>query len=321
MGLVSSKRADSFDRFSVYGITLVSNLPLRLPYAAGENCAKVVVVLEAAGSAAFRSVPHDLPLDPNDWVLHAILENGDLYMRWAEWFDFLVSADARRIVCRNLSNVPLESFEAYLTNFAVSAALVQLGEEPLHATVVDISGRAIGLLGTSGAGKSTLASYLIDRGGDLLTDDMLRVTIENGEALAHPGPNRLKLFEEAANRYLQNGANPARWSPLGEKLIYELGDPKMARPARRLSALFRLDAPTTGSDGGVTLEQLRGLELFKAISASTMTTRLHTPARLARQFRFAERLARMLPVYRLSYPRNFDVFRQVAEQIYRSALT
>jgi HPr Serine kinase C-terminal domain len=321
MCLVSSRNVKSFYRYSVYGVTLVSELRLALPHAAGENGADIVVTLEVAESQAFRSVPHDLPLDPNDWFQHAVLENGDLYMRWAEWFDFLISPDGRRVLCRNLSNVALESFEAYLTNFAVSAALIQLGEEPLHSTVVDIGGRAIGLLGTSGAGKSTLALHLIDRGGKLLTDDMLRVTIEGGDALAHPGPYRLKLFKEPADRYLRNAVSPARWSPLGEKLIYELGDPKVVRPARRLSALYRLDAPMSVSDRGVTLEQLTGLELFKTISASTMNSRLHTPARLARQFRFAERMAKLVPVYRLTYPRNFEVFSQVAEHIYRSAPT
>src|SRR5262245_34737092 len=154
----------SYHSYSVYGVTLVSNLRLSLPDAIDENGTHIVVRLEIAESHAFRSVPPNLSREPSDWLLHAVLENGDLYVRWAEWFDFLVSSSGRRVLCRNLSNIALESFEAYLTNFAVSAALVQLGEEPLHSTVVDIGGRAIGLLGTSGAGKSTLASYLIDRG-------------------------------------------------------------------------------------------------------------------------------------------------------------
>jgi hypothetical protein len=321
MCLVSSRSVKSFYRYSVYGITLVSELSLSLPPAARDNGADIVVALEVAQSQGFPPVPCDLQLDLNDWIQQAVLENGDLYMRWAEWFDFLVSSNGRRVLCRNLSNVALESLEAHLTNFAVSAALVQLGEEPLHSTVVDIGGRAIGLLGTSGAGKSTVAAYLIERGGKLLTDDMLRVSIVGGEVLAHPGPYRLKLFKEPAGRYLRNAVSAARWSPLGEKLIYELGDPKMARPARRLSALYRLDGPMREGDRRVALEQLTGLKLFKTISASTMNSRLHTPARLARQFRFAEQIARVLPVYRLTYRRNFDVLNQVAEHIYRSAPT
>jgi hypothetical protein len=37
--------------------------------------------------------------------------------------------------------------------------------------------------------------------------------------------------------------------------------------------------------------------------------------------RFAERMARVLPVYRLAYPRNFEIFSQVAKHIYRSTPT
>jgi len=37
--------------------------------------------------------------------------------------------------------------------------------------------------------------------------------------------------------------------------------------------------------------------------------------------RFAERPARVLPVYRLTYPKNFEIFSQVAKHIHRSAPT
>jgi hypothetical protein len=267
-------------------------------------------------SQVFQSLLGDLRLDSQQRFQQAVLETGDLYIRWGDWFDFVVSPDGRHVLCRNLSDVALQRFEAYLTNFAVSAALLQLGEEPLHSTVVELKGRAIGLLGNSGAGKSTLASYLIQRGGDLVTDDLLRVTFEGEHAMAHPGPYRLKLFKEPADRYLRNAASSGCWSPGGEKLIYELGDPIEARSARRLTAFFHLRR--SASEGSVAVERITGLELFKTISASSMNSRLHTPARLARHFRFAERIGGLLPVYRLSYPTNFEVLSQVAEHIYGS---
>jgi hypothetical protein len=78
--------------------------------------------------------------------------------------------------------------------------------------------------------------------GKVLTDDMLRVTIEGGDALAHPGPYRLKLFEEAANRYLRNAVIPARRIHSARRWFsLELGDPQMAHSTRRLSALYRRD--------------------------------------------------------------------------------
>jgi hypothetical protein len=303
-------------RYSVYGVTLVSKFCLSLPHAEGGNDG-IAITLEDVGSEAFQSLLSDLPVDPQQRFQQVVLETGDLYMRWRGWFDFVVSSDGRRVLCRNLSNIALERFEAYLTNFAISAALVQLGEEPLHSTVVEIEGRAIGLLGYSGTGKSTLASYLIQKRGDLVTDDMLRVTFEGQHALAHPGPYRLKLFKDPADRYLREVASVDCWTP-GGKLIYELGDPRKARGARRLSAFYQLCR--SGNEVSVAAERITGLELFKTISASSMNIRLHTPARLTRHFHFAERIAGLLPVYRLTYPTNFEILSQVAEHIYDSGL-
>jgi hypothetical protein len=50
-----------------------------------------------------------------------------------------------------------------------------------------------------------------------------------------------------------------------------------------------------------------------------MNTRLHTSARLARQFGFAERLARLLPVYDAGYPRAYPALEQVAAKIREAA--
>jgi hypothetical protein len=65
----------------------------------------------------------------------------------------------------------------------------------------------------------------------------------------------------------------------------------------------------------VSLTRIRGAELVKVILSATMNTRLHTPARLARQFSFAERLAQVLPVYEMSYPRAYPALEQVATKI------
>ena len=168
--------------YAAYGLTLLTDLPLSLPEADGSD---VVVAIDVASPDQFPSASERIVTDPDDWIQLAIREDDSLRMRWGSWFEILAPAGGKRVLCHNLSELPLTAFEAYLTNFAVGAALIQQGEEPLHATVVDIGGRAVGLLGPSGAGKSTLAAVLIDRGGVLLTDDMLRVTFEDGA----PSPN------------------------------------------------------------------------------------------------------------------------------------
>ena len=304
-------------RYRVYGLTLATDLRLNLPDADGSEAA---MELGRGEGALFSQVRKTIPRDPTDWVQHGILKDGALYMQWGSWFEILVSPDGRRVLCNNLGEIPLESFEAYLTNFAVSAALLQQGEETLHATVVEISGRAIGLLGPSGAGKSTLAAFLINKGGTLVTDDMLRVTFEHNIAFAQPGPPRIKLFRETADRYLLKRSDVGYWNPLGQKMIFEPGDQPSNVGPQRLSALYYLEvpSPTVNSDSPI-LEQLVGVELFRTILSSSMDFRLHSPEGLKRQFRFAEQLAKEVPLFRLTYSRNFDFIDQVAGRIYELA--
>lgn len=304
--------------YGVYGLTLESDTSFTLPAARpGENDQTILFTLNAAEVEAGLA---DLTLDANEPVHQIILANGGLYMRWQGLFDLLVSSDGARICCRNFSRCGFDYIEAYVMNYAVSAALLQQGEETLHATVVDINGCVIGLLGTSGAGKSTLASFLRTIGGEIVTDDVLRICISQGMALAYPGPHRLKLFPEAARRFLPDASPSSRWSPMRDKSVFDLGVAGAARAPRHLNALYHLRSPETEKDGLIVVTRLGGRELFRTISASTMNNALQTPGRLLRHFRFVERLARVVPVYGLAYPRRFEALEDVADAIMRSAL-
>ena len=261
---------------------LASELRHCLPNEPRAGNGGVIVELRVAQPHTFRGLADKLPPNPNDWLQHEIMEDGSLYMRWEHWLELLVSPDGKSVLCGNRSNVALEAFDAYLINFAVSAALLQQGEEPLHTTVVEIGDRAVGLVGPSGAGKSTLAAYLINRGWDLVTDDMLRVTFKGNTVFAHPGPRRLKLFKESAERYLQNAAcygpfNPTHGqvgNPLNEKLIFQLRGGTVVKSARRLSALFHLGQLSDLEPNRVLATPLGGQDLFKTILSSTMNTEI-----------------------------------------------
>lgn len=306
--------------YSVYGLTLISDMRLTLPEARPwPEAPSTVVTLATRDAETLKIATTNLTLDPEQWFQQVVFDDGSLYMRWKDCFDILVTQDGARISCRNLSQYSFELLEAHLTNFAVSSALLQQGEEALHATVVDIGGRAIALLGKSGAGKSTLASFLRKRGAEIVTDDILRITFDAESAIAQPGPYRLKLFEEPAERFLPASSASGKWSPAGGKLIYDLGDQTVIRPPRRLAALYHLRAPAQPDDRRVALQRMSGVDLFRAIGASTMNNALRTHARPERHFRFVKTLANLAPVYSLTYPRIFDVFDEVADKIQLSA--
>ncbi len=71
----------------------------------------------------------------------------------------------------------------------------------LHASAVEVNGRAVLFCGASGAGKSTLAAALAQRGYPLVTDDFCTLTIDGRAVpLVHPDGRQLKLWAQAIDR-------------------------------------------------------------------------------------------------------------------------
>lgn len=62
-------------------------------------------------------------------------------------------------------------------------------ETMVAASAVAIDGRAILIRGDSGAGKSELALMLIDRGGQLISDDQVSLSRRGEVLFAAPAPN------------------------------------------------------------------------------------------------------------------------------------
>ena len=271
----------------------------------------------------FRSfVPADVPkAAEHDWVAYALLADGSVYLKAAGIFEVIVARDGRTVVCAALGAVDRRTFEANLMNFVLGTSLTLQGEEPLHSTVVDLGGRAVGLLGPSGAGKSTLAAFLISRGADLVTDDMLRVQFVGDSLLAHPGPYRLKLLDDPGRRFLPGALADGHFNTLSGKIMVK---PRTAGQEGSapvpLAALYYIgELAGWPAPSAVAALPLTGLELARVVLSSAMDDRYTPPARLAQQMAFAARLARTLPVYALRYPRSFDVMDEVEAQILRTA--
>lgn len=305
-------------RHLVYGLVIESALPLTSVHEAAADDSDADITLLAGSPDYFRAIAPDGARDPGDWIEHVVLGDGGVYMKASDVFEATVSADGRTAICRMLGDVEQRAFEANLLNFVVSASLTLQGEETLHATVLEMDGRAVGLLGRSGAGKSTLAAYLISHGADLITDDMLRVSFAGDAILAHPGPYRLKLLDQPATSFLPDAVADGHFNALSGKI--------MVRPRRemrrrsvpsRLAALFHLGQPDDGTVGDVSCSRLSGLELARTLMGSAMDTRYASGSRMERQIRFVARVAERLPVLALRYPRTVAALDGVAREIRR----
>ena len=300
--------------YSLYGVPFATELRLALPSANPEAVPRFslreVISLESLKNAG--TVIH---AECDDWMTLRAFVTGELEIEWKDWLSLWINPDGTEVQYYVEESTYPTAFEAYIANFAISSALLLQGEETLHSTAIAFELFGIGLLGGSGAGKSTLAAYLLGQGGDLITDDMLRITEDAGAVYAERGQPRIKLFEETARQHYRGKINQGRWNPVSEKYLFDTDDLTRPRERHKLDVLLWLTEPEDGQDDAVTCERLAGLELFRVLTGSTMNPRLQTPDRLDRQLLYIQWVAASLPVYALRYPRRHNIFPEVVEAI------
>ena len=245
----------------------------------------------------------------------AVLHDGSIYLRWPNLFECLVDGRGRRILGRDLSRAGAQALGSYLLGPILSCALLRRGVETLHATVVEVQGGAVAIMGESGHGKSSLAASLVAAGHRLITDDLLTF---KGGLLAQPGPPRLKLTPQALRGTL---LPPAGAVPLGRlgKVAVPLDAERWCGVPRPLAAVYVLRRPASRS--AVTRTTIRDLSpraAFLEMTRNTFNTMLVDEARLRGQFALASRVAQAVSVRSLSFPPGFDRLPDVGEALMRS---
>lgn len=309
--------------YRVYGIVLAIDEPLHSLQPVGP-VSHPDLTLSFAGPSYFhdRVPPARIVRPEGDWIAHAFLDDGSFYLDAPHVVQALLSPDGRRGTCVRGDAADRRTVEANLLNIVIASALTLAGEEPLHGTAVEIGGRAIGLLGPSGAGKSTLAAMLIRDGARLLTDDVLRVELVHGRAIAFRGPHRLKLFEEPARRYMPDRLAEGDFNALSGKMMFRpSASTTDAIESLPLAAFYFLgDFPQWPPPTDARAIRLSGVDIAQVLMSSAMDDRNTSPRRLSRQLQYAGLLSAAVPMYALRYPRRFALMDDVAAQIYRTAM-
>jgi hypothetical protein len=306
---------ESFFRYGVYGISLSSQIPLSLP--ADLRAGFTEIELRIGSPSLFSAATQDAHLQESPWgsYRYAHLKNGSSYARWEGVGEFLVSRDGRCVTCARFTDA-LESFQVYLLGHALSFALVKNGFEPLHATCVVVDGQALAFVGDSGFGKSSLAASFLEVGHLLLTDDLLMLRKSGEGFAAYPGPPRIKLFPEMATRFLGEPVNNIPMNSGTRKLIIPLDGGRACASPVPLRIVYALGPPSDrAGESSVRIEPLSPRKSFLAILSNTFNYVILDPSRLQRQFAETARLATVIPVKQLSYPRRVSSLSAVRDAI------
>ncbi|MBI2818959.1 MAG: hypothetical protein HYX73_03185 [Acidobacteria bacterium] len=310
------RAAGSSFYYYLYGLSVRSRW--KLPYPQCSAAAPPDVELVEVSAIRFQEARRQAaPSDPQEWFVHCTLPDGATYLRWLGLYEFLISSDGRRISSRCPNGISRESFLVYLLNGALPFALLQLGFDPLHATVVAVGDRTIGFLGKSGYGKSTLGGTFLQAGYPVLTDDLLVLKNAPEGFLAYPGAPRIKLLPEPAAAMLGERMRGVRMNPQTRKLVIPLGRQQSLQTALPLGILYVIQFPRNGSnlDGPIRIRRLPPRRALMALIQNSYNDWLDEPARLHLQFVQYARIAFHVPVKRLSYPRRLDALPAVRDAI------
>ena len=313
-----SNRSTNGHRYCVYGVGVVSDTPLDLPaYEHDPLCD--VECLRAPAAFFEKAIATAAFTESDSWYRHALAPDGSAYSAWAGVGEFLVSADGRRIVCRQAPECADESFQVYLLGQALAVALVQQQFEPLHATVIVADGRAIAFLGQPALGKSTLAACFLEAGDRLLTDDLLVLQESSRGLLAYPGPARIKLFPYAASHVLGSFADGQRMNATTKKLILRLSHQQVHAEPVLLTAVYLISGPRESRGPDVTIEPLPARTAFLALLASAFNRSVKGRGRVQRQFAIMSQVAERIRLHKLTYPRALDRLAEVRAAVLADA--
>jgi hypothetical protein len=195
----------------------------------------------------------------------------------------------------------VEALELFLFGSAWGLLCYQRGLLPLHASVVERNGGAVAFCGPSGAGKSTLVAALLRRGWRLIGDDLCRCDPQvAGGALVWPSLPRLKLWQAALDALGESRAGLKQDLAGEDKFHWPAPNHAGCVPAP-LRAIYVLEWGALGA------ERLRGSQALRQLvaAATYRADFVEAMGGLAAHWRACADIARRVPIFRLSRPRDW----------------
>lgn len=116
--------------------------------------------------------------------------------------------NGNEIIVSALEGAEEDHIRLYLLGTCMGAILMQRRILPLHGSAVAINGKAYAIVGDSGAGKSTTASVLLQRGYELISDDVIPVSFTKEDLpVVTPAYPQQKLWQESLNQFGMESRN------------------------------------------------------------------------------------------------------------------
>lgn len=209
--------------------------------------------------------------------------------------------DGAVITVHPLKPIDEEVLRGWVTSIFFSVLLRQRGAIVLHASAAARGGEAVAFVGRAGQGKSTMAEFCRSRGYTVLTDDVLALRVEGGEAWAYPSYPFIRLREKSAQIVEDFSGLPVLDWKDGRRV--RMLD-QVERSRARLRRIYVLEGADDDSESVVELSGREGvLNLLPHVRSKDLLTDPPYPGRLLEQL---GDLVRTVPVGHLRRVRALD---------------
>jgi hypothetical protein len=203
--------------YRAYGLTIRSELPLPELDRDAADFPELIIRLGTTG--------RPLPQSDSGTVCEFGLESQ--YVAWPGVGAFLIQG-THTIVIEPAAGVSMPLLNLPLLGPVVALLLHLRGLLVLHASAVDLGGRAVAFLGAKGAGKSTTVAAFVAAGHRLLADDVLAIDLSDpANPNIIPAFPQLKLAEDAASSLA-----------VGSAIVMPRPIPEFPKQQRRLTGSF-----------------------------------------------------------------------------------
>lgn len=208
--------------------------------------------------------------------------------------------DGNKIIVSPIKGYQEDKIRLYVLGTCMGVLLMQRKVLTLHGSAIAINGMAYAIIGHSGAGKSTLASAFINKGYQLLSDDLVPVQVSaEGVPYVIPSYPQQKLWQESLQEF---GMKTIDYRPLFER------ETKFAVPVKSsfldetlpLAGVFEL-AITENSN--ISLNRIESLARFSTLFNHTFRHTLIPRLDLIEwHFKESARLLKEVKVFQLRRP-------------------
>ena len=280
--------------YQAYGLTIRSSLSL--------TSLRECTVGKADVRVREGQIDHPLPKNPDDptsWgCYHTTPTTAVLYYKGVGQIEV---RDGQQITIDQEPDAEYPMTQHILLGVSLGILLHQRGYLTLHASGVSIDGKVAAFIGWKRMGKSTTATALYAAGHRLITDDVI-VTSPDDLTTVLPGFSQIRLDPEAVAASLNVDPDSVpRLHSTGEKRTSQADKDFDLTPV----PLFSIYVLDWGDD--FEIERLPQDEAFVQLLTHSYAQRfLGNTGATQTHFDQITHLARTVPVYRFTKPRDFD---------------